>query len=719
MRSALGIGTFWLTLSVLVAPAAGAGHLSAGSSPRSDPQHPTDFLATARVQSASGWDSERVRALIRRAVVRRAEWTDVEALQDYQARARGHIYFLFDLGRNTPRHLVKADQLALNLFWRAPGLTRQVIVGRREKKVLPTRIEYHIDHLTVVMDNFDDRIRLGEGSEVRDVLHPAAPTAPEFYEYRLADSLTLVLPDREVRVYRVDVRPREAGAPGIVGALFLDRATADIVRMEFTFTASAYLDPQLDYINVRLENALWDGRYWLPYRQGLELRREVRALDFPAGGIIRAEFRIHGYRFDTGFPPDLVEGPSITYLPARVRRNHPFDQGLYDALDPEIAVSPPSMERVRREATRIVQEGYLRRAGKIRLAVPGISSLVRFRRAEGVYLGAAIRQELPGGGSLRLLGGRAWGADRWQARGNLEWPAGTDLRIAVSGFHNRPDDATPWPASSGLLSTLASVVDGEDYRETFWSSGGSLKVHHAVEPLDLRFGGGWADWESAELEADDLIDRGYRPVRQLDAGEVAWLELGLSRSPPGAVEAVGGSSWEARIEGATSTVLGDFDYLRLLARAERYWPIETVDGGVRLYGQLGGLAGGRPPAQRLLPVGGRGTVRGYPFHGFVGDLYGTFGAELDREVWTPFLTVAAFAEIGWVGLEGGSSARRALEVWNAVGPTAGPSRGALVGLGAGVGLLFDILRVELARGTSEGGIWELIVRSSPRFWGWL
>ena len=131
----------------------------------------------AGVQERGEWNGPRVTELMGRAIERRASWAYGDRLEDYQAQARGHIYFLYDLGRNADRHLVKADQLALDLDWRRPDQTRQIIVGRREEKSLPTNIRYHLDHLTVVLDNFGDRIFMGEGAEVRDALHPAAPGA--------------------------------------------------------------------------------------------------------------------------------------------------------------------------------------------------------------------------------------------------------------------------------------------------------------------------------------------------------------------------------------------------------------------------------------------------------------------------------------------------------------------------------------------------------------
>ena len=77
---------------------------------------------------------------------------------DYQADARGYVYFYLDRRDIDERTLVKTDQVALQVFWKAPNLTKQVIVGMRDRKTLPTNIHYHLDHLAVVQDNFGDRI---------------------------------------------------------------------------------------------------------------------------------------------------------------------------------------------------------------------------------------------------------------------------------------------------------------------------------------------------------------------------------------------------------------------------------------------------------------------------------------------------------------------------------------------------------------------------------
>src|SRR2546425_8137714 len=47
----------------------------------------------------------------------------------------------------------------------------------------------------------------------------------------------------------------------IVGTLYLDAETADLVRMAFNFTPHSYLDAELEDVSIVLDNALWERRY--------------------------------------------------------------------------------------------------------------------------------------------------------------------------------------------------------------------------------------------------------------------------------------------------------------------------------------------------------------------------------------------------------------------------------------------------------------------------
>src|SRR5689334_23953479 len=102
------------------------------------------------------WNTPRALELVQHAQERRTQSLTDTGMVDYQANARGYIYFYLDRRDINERTLVKTDQVALEVFWKAPNQTKQVIVGLRDRKSLPTNIHYHLDHLAVVQDNFGD-----------------------------------------------------------------------------------------------------------------------------------------------------------------------------------------------------------------------------------------------------------------------------------------------------------------------------------------------------------------------------------------------------------------------------------------------------------------------------------------------------------------------------------------------------------------------------------
>ena len=115
------------------------------------------MAGTARVTNAQGgvWNDSRSRALVELATQRRTEQLADTGLLDYRADARGYVTFLAALGDGfleTPK-VVKTDELAVEVYWHAPNLSKQRIIGRRDTLLLPTDIQYHRDHLAIVQNN--------------------------------------------------------------------------------------------------------------------------------------------------------------------------------------------------------------------------------------------------------------------------------------------------------------------------------------------------------------------------------------------------------------------------------------------------------------------------------------------------------------------------------------------------------------------------------------
>src|SRR6185503_2917208 len=196
------------------------------------------LIVSPAVAGAQQWNDPRTLALVQQATERRARQIADTALASYRADAHGYLTFLGQIGEQftEPPKIVKADELALEVYWQAPNLSKQWIVGRRDTLLLPTDISYHRDHLGIVQNNFPSIIRLGEGDEVRDVPHPLSEIGLREYDFAIRDSLRIALGPRNLEVYEVRVRPKSDREPRIVGAVFIDKESGEVVRMTFSFT---------------------------------------------------------------------------------------------------------------------------------------------------------------------------------------------------------------------------------------------------------------------------------------------------------------------------------------------------------------------------------------------------------------------------------------------------------------------------------------------------
>ncbi len=653
--------------------------------------------------SGEAWNSERALELIRQGRAARHRARADSALSSYRATARGHVYFMIDRADAGERTLVKADQLALEVYWRAPDLVRQRIVGRRDERNLPTNITYHLDHLTVVTDDFGDRITLGEGDEVRSILHPLAPGSEAKYDVRLADSLTLRFSSRDesVRVYEIEVRPRDMSEPGFLGSVFLDRATGAVVRMSFTFTPASYVDPYLDHIRISLDNGRWLGRYWLPYRQQVEIRRELPQLDFPAGSVIQARWEIGDYDFDPDVSADFFTGPSVTRLPDDQLRAYDFDEGLYEPLDREGLLPPPSVEEVRRRALRATGQRYLSGLRRLRLFLPSVSSALRYNRAEGFFMGSGFSYRPTPDAALKLHGGYAFGRDRFSASARLTRER-EESRTALRGYAGDLRDLGPFPGTSGLANTFAAAWLEADYLDPWFASGASLS--HRFGPGDgpsLEVELRWEEHGAARFVLGGASAvTSYRSVRPVLEGtnRTASVTGHLSSEE-------GGLSSRLRV---TAGAFEERAYASIRGRARwsRRWLEERVELSADLHG---GFVSSDAPPQTLFHLGGRETLPGYRYRSFVGDRFAFLETSVSWGVASPWLRPRAFGAVGWTDL----ADHAVPEGWTA-GPTPIPHFSA----GLGAGLLWDVLQVRAGRGLN-GGEWEWVVSISKNFWPYL
>ncbi len=606
---------------------------------------------------AQVWNDSVTTAIVRQAIARRALDRADSTLHDYRARAHGFVFFLgqFGEGFEEPPRLVKSDELVLEVYWKAPGRSKQRIVGWRDRVDLPTGIQYHRDHLGIVLNNFDDRIGLGHDDEVRNVPHPLARDGPQRYDYRLIDSLSVRLPGRVVRVYEVLTRPQDPGTPAVVGSLFLDASTAELVRFRLNFTKAAYVDKSLEDITIVLENGLWDERYWLPRRQEIEIRRRSTWLDIPARGIIRGRWIIEDYEFNVGLDDTLFRGFEIVAADPAIRDrfewDRPLDVAIRDAAGTGQVLEFDEVRANVRElmATRLVSGLPFARPG-----ARSISDLLHFNRVEGLTPGGGWVFR-PGGGAyvVRVWGSYGFADHRVKGRLSVAHHLGSWL-LNVEAARDVADIGDE-PVIAPLLNSLAAQEIGRDY-------GDYVLTHRVRATMRRRFATdvvfsmtvGTEHSASVKVDATPLTGN-FRQNAALGSGTRRVSSVALAFDPPRAAGGLTGGGVVAEVGNGSAG-----SYLRVRGRAELTVPMgstQMVASGVI------GLGTDDLPPDRSFVLGGRGTLISEPFRAYggrsmaMGRLEWRFGVPFPALPLGGFattgnaVTVSPFVSAGWAGRE--------------------------------------------------------------------
>jgi hypothetical protein len=691
---------------------------------------------------AQSWNSARALTLVRQATDRRVQQLADSGLLDYRASAHGYLTFLAQLGEGfrAPPRVVKADELALEVYWRAPNLSKQRIVGRRDTTLLPTDIAYHRDHLGIVQNNFPAIIRIGDGDEVRDVPHPLSEDGLREYQFALADSLRITIPGRVIDVYEVRVRPVDDRQPRIAGALYIERGSAQVVRMAFGFTRAAYLDKQLEDVFVVLENGLVGTRFWLPRRQEVEIRRVLTWMDYPVRGIIRGRWEIGDYTLNVDSPPTTFVGPEIVEAPGAVMKSHVWGSGrLVDSLPPESRLpTPTEIRRVQDDARALVRQQAV--AGhRGALSARGASDVLRFDRNSGLSPGAGFTARLGRGFQVSARG--RYGVSDARGRGMAEfgWQtvhgAGLSVRMV-----NDTRDVGDAEERSGLVNSLAAQEFGSDFSDRYgiktlgvaatlvvgstrWTADAALEHDSRLSVLATPFAGTFR----AAFDPEGGMNVGTASLRVDRSTAPAplgfeWRGLGELRasraSAPGDALLCPGSGGPCYGDGHVRRGMASIELERQIADARlvsrSYAAAVFGDHFLR--------------AQDLVFLGGPVSAPGFHYHELVGDRAVTQHTELVVPVPFPRLSLGRFGRMPgrallaphWslVGLHRVSLSQAILRGPVAPGgsiPLRPRPSGWYHSAGVSVVTFFDLLRFDVSRELPTGR-WMFSADVSRTFW---
>jgi hypothetical protein len=337
--------------------------------------------------------------------------------------------------------------------------------------------------------------------------------------------------------------------------------------------------------------------------------------------------------------------------------------------------------------------------------VPDASDVFRWNRAEGAVVGLGFAYRASGVVSIKSHAGWSFGRDEptvgVEITGGEGHPGsgialGVNVRRDLGLFVGVPD----------LLNTLAGAAD-RDWTDPWFSSGGEL-FHTLRSPrASTRLSVALERQESGESSIGPEHAGDFRIVRTIDEGWVGTArvasELALRPTLIATLEARG--SRRTPLHGGATT--NDASLIGSLA-----WERGGQGSATRVTARLdGGIALGAVLRQHLFLLGGVGTLLGQPYRQQVGDRFWLARLEASRSLFSPWVTLRALAGVGAAQL---SDSDAPLEFdWQAAGRAG--MRGSA---GAGVGLLWDVLHIDVGHGV-KGGEWELVFSVDRRFRGWL
>jgi hypothetical protein len=423
----------------------------------------------------------------------------------------------------------------------------------------------------------------------------------------------------------------------VVGSLYLDAESARVIRFRFSFTPAAYLDRQLEDISVMLENSLVEGRFWLPYRQEIEIRRRTSWLDFPARGIIRGRWEIGDFELGIALPPTAFAGSEIGGL---VRPN-PDDPRWTVPLRQAIAgVAPPldrrDIQELRAQVERIAGTRALSGLPASRLAIGSISDIVRVNRVQGLALGLGSSLRL-GGTRVRLRPQIGYGTADERFTGGVGVEVGIGAAELTGFARRRIADFSDLPVISGFLNSFRAQEGGDDAGDYVLLDAAGVGLRQPLGGLTSLFlEVGVERSRSVEVRAEP--SRGsYRPNPLLGAGayRLARVRIERAAAPPPA----GGFGAELAIE----TGEGPTDYLRVAGSAS--WLLSAGRTQLLLRANAGAGTAGLP-AYRSFVLGGRGSLVGEPFRAWGGRQFVLGRLEWRFEAPVPAIPLGSFASTG-------------------------------------------------------------------------
>ncbi len=471
--------------------------------------------------------------------------------------------------------------------------------------------------------------------------------------------------------------------------------------MNESFTRAALIDKALEDLSIVLEIQLVGGRFWLPSRQEIEIRRTGTWLDYPIRAIISGRWEIGNYRFNLSPAPVLFAGPEIIQAPPALLKQYEWHGAILDSLPPDVRMATDKdVARVQEEARELVRAQALRRAQHLSISARNVSDLVRFDRAEGLSIGEGISK--PFGNGLSGVVRARYGIDDRQALGStaLAWtePSGAGLRVfAMRDLRDVGDVAE----RSSVVNSIAAQEFGSDYTDPYLVRAVGLRGEEDIGGFRWHASGSY-EWQSPVSVRATPVTGHFEPTIAardehasrwtlgIDRPETDWL-FGTSLAGTSEMRVVVPYGMRPADGSNLTTVRGV-----ITADVERAWGAQRFVSATTAAGLFGGPPHALIPPQELVYLGGPITGPGYDYHSLVT----TFGVteHLEWRSPAPFFPFS-LGRFGRVPAHGEIAPYFHAIVVNGFEGLGG---GVYPSVGVGYLLPFDLVRIDVARGLRNG-----------------
>ncbi|MCZ6754925.1 MAG: hypothetical protein O7E49_06405 [Gemmatimonadetes bacterium] len=651
----------------------------------------------------STYANQATRHLILRAQARHR--AQDSAVTDYRARLRYRISFSLGRRRWARMPVAAVEEQEAIVQWQLPNDVRVDIVGRRSKaRKEDWRINSVMDHPWFFPRNVGDSVSFfGSEFPERAALHPLASDGPVWYRYAVTDSVRLFLPSgQELRILKVEVVPKGEGLALIVGNMWLDAATAQVVRLTFRFVGTGLWDVADDddgdfatgkanqiinrilSVDADIEYSLQDGEHWMPYRQVLAGRVRIPivtdiVIPFEATATFD-EYEINTGRrivFTVPDPDSAKARQALKDRREKIRAARRQGERYYDdstrtvdytgywaggryqvhrppvdsleryagwtdslTLDPD----PQDDERMRQaeaEVARLAEtlSGAMTGVPSRGIAYERFADILRFNRVQGLSAGLGYQVKVPWMSFTDALGTIRFGIADTRVNGKLSLIRDAPGGRVTVGAYREVAEVDRFFRIGTLGNSVNAAFTSHDYADYYLATGASVGFETSItRDLQLAL--------FARVEDQQSV------IREVGSGlNGLWSDNQFQGNPPVSEGTFGVVGW--RLDGtagmASWRVATDAFMGSALAVGRLYgsWRQPLPDATRLTLALEGGVSTSDDIAQAQFRLGGQQSVRGFPYGFKRGQAFWAFRA--DWAPWRGTVRPVLFIDSGQAG----------------------------------------------------------------------